>query len=454
MPMVIEKIVKKDLCIGCGMCAAICPDNLFKMNFNNFGEYNPFPIADCEKNCGLCLKVCPFADSGENEDTIGKDLYGSMKGIEHLPETGYYLQAYVGYSEKFRDFGASGGMATWVMEKLLDEKVVDYIVSVIPHNDSQFLFTYSISGNIKDLHTGTGSVYYPVELSEIIKSILKTPGKYAVIGLPCFIKALRLAQKKNVKLKDRILVTLGLTCGQLKNAQYTKYIAALSGVYGQIVKVHYRGKVVDKPANNYFFSCKSSVGKEGKRFWRDGISDIWINRWFTLNSCNYCDDIFAECADVTLMDAWLSPYTKDGRGTNLVLIRSPLIQNIINNGIDCHEIVLNHIPVQKIIRSQSGLIQSKREDLAYRIFLAQENMKITPIKRIKPERIKHYLPRLKIQLKLRIQNKSKLFFGSIQNQDPDIIMIQKKMKYDEIFLKILQHLDYVSIIKFIKRKLS
>lgn len=31
-------------------------------------------------------------------------------------------------------------------------------------------------------------------------------------------------------------------------------------------------------------------------------------------ACNYCDDVFAECADVTCMDAWLPEYSQDHRG--------------------------------------------------------------------------------------------------------------------------------------------
>jgi coenzyme F420 hydrogenase subunit beta len=454
IPMVIEKIVRNDLCVGCGVCAAICPDHLLTMGFNNYGEYNPFSTTPCEKNCGLCLKVCPFADNDETEDSLGRQLYEPIKGISHRPETGFYLKAYVGHSEQFRTLGSSGGMATWVMEKLLAEKVVDYIVSVVPCNDSNRLFSYRISDNLRDLHPGTGSVYYPVEMSEVIADILKIPGRYAVIGLPCFIKALRLVQKRNVKLKERICITLSLTCGQLKNAQYTKFLSLLSGIGKEVINVHYRGKDIDKPANNFFFSCRNIQGEEGKRlFWQDGIDDIFINRWFTLNSCNYCDDIFAECADITFMDAWLPPYIEDGNGTSFVLIRSSEIADLFIDGINCHEVVLNDIPIIKIIQSQSGVIRSKREDLAYRLFVAQKKMQVSPQKRLQPKKLSHIVPRWKIETKLRIQNKSKLIFGSIANQYPDKILIQKRMRYDMILIKILTYVDYVAIINFLRKRI-
>ena len=107
---------------------------------------------------------------------------------------------------------------------------------------------------------------------------------------------------------------MGLVCGQLKSKQYTEYLAALSGITPPLANVHYRGKSPEKPASNYYFSCTSKDGAMGKIFWDEGVAEAWTNRWFTLNACNYCDDVFAECADITFMDAWLPEYSKDYRG--------------------------------------------------------------------------------------------------------------------------------------------
>ena len=103
---VITNTVKHDLCIGCGFCAALCPQDILAMQWNHCGEYNPVEVSPCTTECGLCLKVCPFADSEENEDTIGERLYGAVPGIQHRSETGYYLASYVGYSEKHRPTSA------------------------------------------------------------------------------------------------------------------------------------------------------------------------------------------------------------------------------------------------------------------------------------------------------------------------------------------------------------
>lgn len=269
---VVNTIVANELCIGCGICAGICPQNALLMKFNKYGEYNPYLEKDCLEKCGLCLHVCPFHDENENENVLGTSLYGKTKDIKYLSETGYYLDSFVGYSPDFRQNSASGGMATWLLITLLRENVVDYVITVTAHKEPDQLFQYTIFDDEKSILTSSGSVYYPVELSQIIKTILDKPGRYAIVGLPCFLKGLRLATQKNKKLKDRITVTVGLVCGQMKSKHYTTYLSTLANAGGKLQKVKYRGKSPDKPANNFYFHCINENGDEGKIFWKDGVA--------------------------------------------------------------------------------------------------------------------------------------------------------------------------------------
>lgn len=380
---VINEIVENSLCIGCGLCAAFCPENALEMAWNRYGEYNPIELTSCNLECGLCLSVCPFADHDENEDTIGEDLYGDVPGIGHHPEAGYFLSTYVGYADEHRPTSASGGVATWLLERLLSEGVVDHVVCVAPTGDPERLFNFSIFDNPESVRAGAGSAYYPVEMSGIIRHILETPGRYAVTGLPCFIKAIRLAQQKNPKLRARVVVTVGLVCGQLKSRYFTEYIASLAGLTGKTTRVQYRGKDQDQPANNYHFAFVTKGGDVRKIFRNEGIAEAWTNRWFTPRACNYCDDVFAECADVTCMDAWLREYVKDNRGTSLVLVRSPQVQEVIAHGED---ISLDPIPIGVIVESQRGVVAAKHRHLAFRLYLDQKSGKRVPKKRTPSKR--------------------------------------------------------------------
>lgn len=403
---VITNTVKHDLCIGCGLCAALCPQGVLAMEWNRYGEYNPVETSPCTTECGLCLKVCPFADSGENEDTIGERLYGAVPGIQHRSETGYYLASYVGYSERHRATSASGGMATWLLEALLAEGIVDHVICVAPTGDPERLFAFRVFDTPEEVRTGAGSAYYPVEMSGVIRQVLEVPGRYAVTGLPCFIKAIRLAQQRNKKLRERVVVTVGLVCGQLKSRHFTDYVAALAGVQGEVTAVRYRGKSPDQPASNYHYVFTAADGEEHKIFWNEGISEAWTNRWFTPRACSYCDDVFAECADVTCMDAWLPEYSRDSRGTSLVLVRSPAVREVLEQG---QGVRLDPIPVERVIQSQSGVVAVKRQHLAYRMYLDREG---APKKRVVPERPKNPFLRQEVVLKERMRVLSRDRWGA------------------------------------------
>lgn len=414
---VVTEVVDHELCIGCGLCAALCPEEALEMAWNRYGEYNPAEVEPCTRGCGLCLKVCPFADHEEDEDTIGEALYGSVPGIGHRSEVGYHLATFVGYADEHRSAGASGGMATWLLERLLAEVIVDHVVCVAPTGDPEGLFSFFVFDDPEGVRTGAGSAYYPVEMSGVVRHILDTPGSYAVTGLPCFIKAIRLAQKKNPKLRERVVVTVGLVCGQMKSRPFTEYIASLACLLGKVKEVRYRGKSPDHPATNYHYAFTSTAEDERRIFWNDGIAEAWTNRWFTPKACNYCDDVFAEVADVTFMDAWLPDYSRDYRGTNLVVVRSPLIEDLIRRGVQDGGILAEPVPVEDVIRSQAEVVDVKRRHLAHRLYLDLEMGREVLRKRVRPAREKSPLLRREIALKDRMRGSSRAFWAESEDQD-------------------------------------
>ncbi len=418
-PNVIEKVVQNNICIGCGVCSGVCPANVLRMEFNKYGEYNPVESPGCLKNCKLCLEVCPFYDQNENEDDLASDNFSGIEGIKHLKETGYYLDSYVGYSNAndHRGNGASGGIATWILETLLAHNIVDYVVCVTPDDDPEKLFRFAVFKDIVSIRQAAKSAYYPVELSAVINEIFKNPGRYAVTGLPCFLKSLTLAAKKNKKLRERIIITIGLVCGQMKNKNYTMYLSSLAGLEGNLKKANYRGKSPQKPANNFFFQCVNENENGSSRiFWDEGVSNVWNNRWFTPNACNFCDDVFAETANISVMDAWLPMYSKDSRGTSLLIVRTPLINALLKQAVIEQEISLEKISIKDVIRSQSEVLKAKRMQLAFRLYLTKKKKRYVPKKRVVPSAKIDFFNKKEVELKDKMQSISNtLFFKYCNN---------------------------------------
>ncbi len=47
-----------DKCIGCGMCAKVCPENCVEMHKVD-GKQKPVTDYDYCKGCGICAEECP-----------------------------------------------------------------------------------------------------------------------------------------------------------------------------------------------------------------------------------------------------------------------------------------------------------------------------------------------------------------------------------------------------------
>jgi coenzyme F420-reducing hydrogenase beta subunit len=447
---VCTEVVAKNLCIGCGICASVCPRENLKIEFNRFGEYNALEIDNsCGEKCNLCLKVCPFYNNKDNEDTLGKKFFAETPVIKHKPETGYYIDSFVGYSniKSHRENGASGGLATWTLEKLFTDNLVDHVACVSPNNDPEKLFKFKICNTPEEVRECSRSCYYPVETSEVIKHILSHKGRYGIIALPCMCKAIRLAMQLIPKLERRIKFVLGLVCGQTKSKFFAEYICALGGGDPHYLKqVTFRIKDPNRPASNYGMKFVSENGMnpscEGVVFWTEGMSRIWYDRYFTPKACNFCDDVFAELADVCFMDAWLPGYSKDPNGHSIVIVRNKKLADIFSRAADNSTIERTYINIAEVIRSQQGVLDAKRGDLLERRHWAENDGQAVPQKRfylcrprLSPVR------RLLIKLTWRISKRSPkkwLESGkSLQRFEQEFLPLASKLKRLRLIYKCL-----------------
>lgn len=428
---VCEAVVPNDLCVGCGLCAGICPVQVLEMQFNDRGEYIPVEYkGGCLPKCELCLQTCPFVDQQDNEDTLANRAFSHTGNIQHKPEIGYYLDTYVGYSRvgDHRENGASGGLATWFLETLLSQKIVDYVVSVTSNSGNpEKLFQFAVFDSIEAVRKASKSSYYPVEVSDVIRKILSQDARYVVVGLPCVIKGIRLAMRNNRRLRQRIVVLVGLVCGQTKSRFFTEYLATLcGGEPSELQEVHFREKDSSRPASDYahqFIWNKNGEIVTRKVFWSEGIKNIWTHDYFKINACNYCDDLFAETADVVFMDAWLPKYKKDYKGHSLVINRNDNLTHIWSEAMNSDKVSLETISPDMVILSQDGVLNQKRSILEYRLYLAKKNGKITLRKRVKPSSHLNFPEKTLTKLKIQAQALS----ISVWRQHQNVMLFEHSM---------------------------
>ncbi len=397
-------IVRNDFCIGCGVCAGICPSHTLKMTLSPFGEFNPVDAhGKCLANCNLCLTSCPFGNQDKNEDTIALELFAQQAGVKHTKETGYYLSSYVGFSkvDDHRAHGSSGGMATWLLEKLLTSQLVDHVICVRPVENEDTFFKFDVFTDPLHVRSASRSSYYPNQLSDVIQYVLNHPGRYAVTGLPCYLKALRLASAKIPRLRSRIVYYIGLACGQLPSAHFVDYMAAKLGIEASTIReVQFRVKDYRRPGNDFGLALAYQGAEEKEQkviYWSEGMGRIWWYGYFKHNACNYCDDVFAEVADVVFMDAWLKGYVEQSEGFSIALLRNREIEKLFIHGDAALELSLQEISIEDVIESQKSALMKKRSDLADRLKLVEKGAYV-PRKRVSPARRVNPMIRLRFWL--------------------------------------------------------
>lgn len=419
---VVGEVVAHDLCIGCGVCAGVCPSKVLKMEWRENGDLTSSHSGTCPSNCGLCLRVCPSSLEAMGKDKLADTLFADIEGIQYDCYAGYHLASFLGYSriDDQRKHGASGGVVTWLLESLLTGGMVDGVVCVGSGGEEGRLFSFQVIQDVPSIRRAAGSRYYPVDLAQVVSTInaRENEMRYAVVGLPCMINALRLAMDVMPRLRRRIVYTIGLVCGHLPNRYYTEYLSRMSGINpNNLAYASYRLKEGTTRAGDYKFLAVADDGSSGRgvRF-SQGINRIWHDGYFRYNVCNYCDDVFAEVADAVVMDAWLPEYERDPRGHSLLILRHPKLLQLVTEGQARGTCYMQPLPISKLVESQKGNVYKKRVLSKGYLYRAIEKGSVIPQSRLKPCKAVYLRNRRFIEAQLAIQESSKLLWPDVRRE--------------------------------------
>lgn len=378
-----DAIVRSGLCIGCGACAAGEPQA--RMEWDRFGQLKPTgPAAWMNTPTKAFSATCPFSPRAENEDSIAARAFPDAPLLDD--RIGRHVSAHVGAAVEapFRERGSSGGMVSWIAAELLRRGHIDAVLHVHPGTGGAPFFGYRVARSVDDLLAGAKSRYHPVHLADVLDEVRRVPGRYAVVGIPCFIKAAHLAAARDPVLAERITHRLGLFCGHMKSARFVTSFAWQLGADPDAVRaVEYRRKDEGRPANWYTAHLTLDGGATVQKDWWHLADGDWGAGYFMNSACNWCDDVVAETADISFGDAWVEPYSSDGRGTNVIVVRTALMQRLVDEGLAEGRLDLKAVNADFIADTQAAGFRQRREGLAYRLTWARRGVR--PVKRVAPD---------------------------------------------------------------------
>ena len=370
----ISQVVKNDLCTGCGTCIALCPTEAIKLTINEKkGIYVPELNEEKCNSCGICYKVCP----GHEVDFKALNLEIFDKEPEDIL-IGNYLNCYIGHSTDYniRYNSASGGLVTQLLIFALEEGLIDGALVTRMKKNNPLEPEPFIARTKEEIIEASKSKYCPVPVNIALKEILasKEEEKFAVVGLPCHIQGIRKAEQINKKLKERIVLHLGLLCSTTRNFLSQEYLFKKFNVKKEdVVKFDYRGEG--------WIGGMTITSKNGDKI--HSLLPIYytqiLRSYFVPLRCTLCNDQSCELSDISFGDIWIPEFMDDKIGTSAIIVRNKISENILQKMISNKKIELNNLNRDKLTMSQMYPLRLKKTHLNARIALFKLFGKATPL---------------------------------------------------------------------------
>ncbi len=295
----VKDVVQNGLCTFCGACIALC--DKIKVG-DEVAE-----IETCLTDCPTCIPTCPRSELLKPE--LEWKLFGKNREDESL---GVFLESYTAKAAdpKILDVCQDGGVTTAFLKYLLDNDVVDGVVSV---KGTEWKPEGFLARSFEELIEGAGTKYTSCpSLTEVARAVIEEKlERLAFIGTPCQIQAIRGIQKTpDYKIiGDKIKVVVGLFC--MESYWNTLIEEKIKGELGlkleDITKIDIKGKYM-----NIYLKGKDDPLqvplKEIKEYTRD--------------ACHVCLDFASELADVSIgsvgsPNGWCTVLTRTQLGDGL-----------------------------------------------------------------------------------------------------------------------------------------
>lgn len=364
--MLVNDIVNADLCTGCGLCSSLYGD---KVQMDYSGPFNrPKQLKPLSKQEDIEFKkICPA-------------IYQSVLNFNapsHHDVWGQYFYSGKGYSldHEIRHKASSGGILSQTAIYLLENNIVSGIIHIGSDPLHSLENLVQLSTTKEEVINKSGSRYSPASpLASVMELIASNPDKkYAFIGKPCDVTALRQAQEFNSNLKVQIPISLSFFCAGTPSREGVDNILTHFKIEAKdVLKFDFRGNgwpgetLVETKNERFTMKYEESWGK---------ILGPTIQ-----NRCKICADGIGENADIVSADVWDAdergyPIFEEAEGNGLILSRSSVGNDIINDMRDSNTILCKDFDLNGLKNIQPTQFERKctifPRILAKKIFFRQ-----------------------------------------------------------------------------------
>jgi len=366
----VQEISNNQLCVGCGTCVAVCPENCITIGLNPRGNLEACVDTKLCTKCKLCLAVCPSNIIDFKRMNIS--IFGKAASDELI---GNYRHFYIGYAKdsRIRNMGQSGGLITALLAFALKKGLIDGAV-ITKMSENNLRPETFIAKSESELINAAGSKYCYAPVNASIKELLRKTGKYAVVELPCQMYGLRKLEELSPKLNDKVFLHFGLFCSHTLSLAVINFLAHRAQLQKNGIETFaYRSKKIRGWPGDVLFTLKNGKTKYIPRNHRS-TSKIFFTPW----RCKMCNEYSNEFSDICFGDAWLPKVLQEKKGETIVISRTKKGDNLIHEAKKEGIIEVKEIPRSVFLQAQKKSILKKKKHLNASLYVATMFGKAVP----------------------------------------------------------------------------
>jgi coenzyme F420 hydrogenase subunit beta len=349
--LTIKDVTEKQLCTGCGICAALESERFVMGEDIDVGR-RPFLRENAAEENGDALKCCPGAMLEHDFDEDSPELIKSLR-----PGWGPVLNVWEAHAsdEKTRFSGSSGGAATALATFCLEQMDIDYVVHVGSRKDTPYLNQTVMSRTRAELISRSGSRYAPASPCDILKEVEDGPGNCVFIGKPCDVAAVHKARQIRPELARKIKCTIAFFCAGVPSTRGTLKLMEKVGVKdpSTVESLKYRGQ--GWPG---MWKVVHNDGTEQTKELTYAESWGYLQRYRQWR-CYICPDHTGEFADIAVGDPWYRDIEPGESGSSLIVARTENGRSIVNAAIKSDYIKMLKSDPTLLPRSQPNLLHTR-----------------------------------------------------------------------------------------------
>lgn len=308
--LTLRRVLAGELCSGCGLCAGVSDGAVVletvAPGYTRPRQLRALPEVVEAKVAAACPGSTVASWGGQG------DLYwGPYRAVL----TGHATDGEVRYQ------GSSGGALSALAIKALETGMVDAVLHIEADPQQPTRNRLRISTDASGILAGAGSRYAASSPLESIEAHLEDRRRFAFIGKPCDVSALRQLARIDARVDQHFPLMLSFFCGGVpSHAGADKITVAMGLAPEKVTEFRYRGN--GWPGRT---RAETRDGEVGGMSYADSWGK-YLSKQVQFR-CKICPDAVGGSADVAAADAWYGgetgyPQFEEQDGRSLIMVRT------------------------------------------------------------------------------------------------------------------------------------